>query len=161
MLRLNPIPPRKTKTAQKRDPHNQENIKPSGFSTRPKFNAELPYDSELIKAKEKVFVKYRAPDEECVMLDPKNTHRGALIQRGVALNKEEDRLPLVDRQGSNLLKSYLIRKERRQHYDLEKFQESSKLGDQLTVRQPTQTDKSARGLSSRISATTALPWIDL
>ena len=57
------------------------------------------------------------------MLDPKKTHRGALIQRGATVAaREEEHLPLVERP-TNLLRHYLLRKERRQQVELERFQE--------------------------------------
>jgi hypothetical protein len=124
MIRIKPSLPKPAKSISVKKRVNQvdeENIKPLVFNTRGYFDPSVPYDEEYLKVKQKVFEKYRNKKEEIVMLDAKNTNKSAFINKGLLMpsktincNSEDDRSYPGEKLSSNLLKSYLLRKEKRE-----------------------------------------------
>jgi hypothetical protein len=100
------------------------------------------------------------------MLDPKNTSKAAFIQRGLLLpfktgnvDSGESRQNALENYSHNLLKTYLLRKEKKEHQDTERFLEVPKVNcDQITLRSGPLTARTltSRQVSSRISTYSVL-----
>lgn len=123
MIRSRPVQNKPSKTVQKKHTNtaNEENIKPLVFNTKGYFDPSEPFNEEYLKVKQQVFEKYRNKKEEIVMIDPKVTNKAAFIQKGLLipsktmnLNANESRIVQGEPPSLNLLKSYLIRKEKKE-----------------------------------------------
>jgi hypothetical protein len=109
-----------------------------------------------------VFEKYRSKDEEYVMLDIKNISKAAFIQRGCLLPARENGESLeescvMEKARNNLLKNYLMRKERREHIDHEKYYyDTPKINTDILQSRLSANSKSTHGrnVSSRVSSNT-------
>ena len=100
------------------------------------------------------------------MLDVKNTNKAAFIQRGLLLplktanvEANDERQSHLEQNSYSLLKSYLMRKERKEHQEQERFLDIPKLNcDQLSIRSNALTARSitSRQMTSRISTSSVL-----
>lgn len=123
MIRSRPVQNKPSKTVQKKHTNtvDEENIKPIGFNTKGYFDPKEPFNEEYLKVKLQVFEKYRNKKEEIVMLDPKITNKAAFIQKGLLIpsktmnvNANESKISQTEPLSLNLLKTYLIRKEKKE-----------------------------------------------
>lgn len=113
-----------------------------------------------MQLKERVFEKYRSKEAEYVMMDVKNISRAAFIQRGCLLplkdNGEMEEGSIISKAGENLRRMYMMRKERREHIDGEKYYlDTPKINaDILQSRISANSRSFCRNVSSRISSNT-------
>jgi hypothetical protein len=124
MLRSRPAQSKPSKTVNSKHTKsvNEENIKPAGFNTKGYFDPSEPYNEDYLKLKQQVFEKYRNKKEEIVMIDPKSINKAAFIQKGLLIpsktmnvNASEQKSIQGELPSLNLLKSYLVRKEKKEH----------------------------------------------
>lgn len=129
------------------------------FNTKGYFDPNEPYDEEYMQLKERVFEKYRNKEAEYVMMDVKSINRAAFIQRGCLLPLKENgevEEGTTSKAGQNLRRLYMLRKERREHIDGEKYYlETPKINaDILQSRVSANSRSFCRNVSSRVSSNT-------
>lgn len=160
MIKVKPSFPKLNKSTPKHRSvlsSDSENVKPLVFNTKGYFDPSQPLDEEYFKAKQKVFEKYRNKEEEYVMVDLKNTNKSAFIQRGCLMpikeaNGPQDETTFLEKARNSLLKNYLMRKERREHIDLEKYVDPPKINTEILQSRNTINSRThTRQISSRDS----------